>query len=326
MLSENSFSIKSSLLNDEMLAERRKKERYAFFIGIFAQFVWAINSIQLKTYKKWFPDHFSNNSLAFWRSAPIWGLGYYFAWKKNIKILPIKEIKHQFWFWSRSLGNYLTIVLWISMLQYFRVSTCQCIAGCYPVVVLYLSIWILKESFYIRYLAGIFFCLLGTSIIVLNEKKPKNSPQESQNTNIFLGCLFGCLHLFFNSLSNFGQKILCKQHINGDLQNYYLGMYNTLPALLMMIIEWHSGLTNIYYVLYGISNGFVFYTANYFTTVALDNIAISKFIPITYMCTVFIFIMGFLFLNEKVYFTDVLGSVMILGFQLYNVWVPIKKK
>lgn len=327
MLSENSFSIKSSMLNDEMLAQRRKNERYAFFIGVFAQFIWALNSIQLKTYQRWFPEAFSNNSLAFWRSVPIWGLGYYFSWKKNIRILPIKEIKHPLWFWSRSLGNYLCLVLWIQMLKYFRVSTCQCIAGCFPVIVLFLSILILKETFYIRYLAGIFFCLIGTSIIVLNERKSSGSSQETNNSqNIFFGCIFGCCHLFFNALSNFGQKILCKQHLSGELQNYYLGMYNSLPALIMMIIENHYGLSNIYYVLYGLSNGFLFYVGNYYTTIALDNIALSKFIPITYMLTVFLFIMGFIFFHEKVYFTDVLGSLMILGFQLYNVWVPVSKK
>ena len=78
-LSEKSISIKSSLLNDEMLQQRRKNERHALFVGIFAQLIWAFNGIQLKTYRTFFPDAFSNNSLVFWRSIPIWVLGYIFA-------------------------------------------------------------------------------------------------------------------------------------------------------------------------------------------------------------------------------------------------------
>ena len=58
-------------------------------IGLIAQFVWAINSIQLKTYKKWFPEAYSNNSIVFWRSLPIWILGYYFCKYKNIQITHI---------------------------------------------------------------------------------------------------------------------------------------------------------------------------------------------------------------------------------------------
>ena len=69
-------SVDSNLLNDEQLLEKRKNEKYAYIIGIITQFVWALNTIQIKTYEPWFPGSFSINSLAFWRSLPIWILGY----------------------------------------------------------------------------------------------------------------------------------------------------------------------------------------------------------------------------------------------------------
>ena len=319
-ISSNSFSIKSSLLNNDMLIERRKNEKYAYFIGCISQLAWAFNSIQLKTYKTNFPKAFSNNSLVFWRSLPIWVLGYLFSYLKNIEITPHKAIKHKFWFFLRSFGNYVGVFLWINMMNYFRVSTCQCIAGCFPVGVLFLSIWLLHESFYYRYLFGIIFCIFGTTIIVLNEKKPE---LHKQNSNIFIGLILASLHFTFLVFSNFGQKILSKQNMNGDVQNYYLGMYNSLPALFFMIIENHYGLNNILYVIYAISNGLLFYIGNYYQSLALENISMSKFLPITYMNTVFIFILGYLLLNENVYITDIIGSLMIIGFQIYNVWVPV---
>ena len=331
MLSENSISIKSSLLNDSMLAQRRQKERHALFIGILSQLIWAFNGIQLKTYRTFFPDAFSNNSLVFWRSIPIWGLGYFFS-KRNGKVIPAhSEIKHKFWFFSRSLGNYFAVILWISMMKYFRVSTCQCIAGCHPLLIIYLSVLILKETFYIRYLVGVFICILGTGIIVSNDKTEKKVSDDTQtvvstsSSNIFIGLMISIIYLIVCAFCTFGQKILCKQNMSGEVQNYYLGMYNTLPALLMVIIEGHAGLNNKWYVLYGLSNGFLFYCGNYYTAEALENIALSKFIPITYMCIIFIYILGFIILGEKVYFTDIVGSLVIMSFQLYNVWVPIKK-
>ena len=89
----NSYSIKSSLLTDEMLLKRRKNEKFALIIGLIAQFVWAVNSIQLKTYKQWFPEAYSNNSIVFLRRVPIWILGYYFCNDKNNQISPLSKIK-----------------------------------------------------------------------------------------------------------------------------------------------------------------------------------------------------------------------------------------
>ena len=44
--------------------------------------------------------------------------------------------------------------------------------------------------------------------------------------------------------------------------------------------------------------------------------------PITYMNTVFIFILGFVLLHEKIFMTDILGAGLIIGFQLYNFYYP----
>ena len=71
--------------------------------------------------------------------------------KKNERITPLNEIQNKFWFYLRSAGNYCIIVLWIMELQYFRVSTCQSFANSYPIVVLFLSSFVLHEPFYLRY-------------------------------------------------------------------------------------------------------------------------------------------------------------------------------
>ena len=81
--SSDIYSVSSSKLDDEKLKLKRHNERIGTIIGIISQFIWAINSIQLKTYKSFFPNDFSNNSLVFWRSLPIWLLGYFFVGKKE---------------------------------------------------------------------------------------------------------------------------------------------------------------------------------------------------------------------------------------------------
>ena len=316
------FSISSSRLDNEKLKDKRHREKIGALFGIISQFIWAINNIQLKTYKTFFPNEFSNNSLVFWRSLPIWILGYFFCWKKGIRIKPLSEIKHKFWFFIRSLGNYVIIFLWIKILSYFRVSTSQVIIGCHPVIVIYLSILILHEKFYFRYLISVFVCIFGSTLIILNERNP-NASKIKLNDNKLVGALFASCHLLMYSLANFAQKIQCKDNISGDEQNYYLGMYNTLPALFFCIIEMHFGFGSILYILYAISNGFfIFYSGNYLQTIALEYMAVSKFMTITYMCTVFVFIFGFVLLGEVVYITDIIGAGLIISFQLYNTYYP----
>ena len=316
------YSVSSSKLDEESLRLKRRNERIGTALGILSQFIWAINSIQLKTYQSFFPNDFSNNSLVFWRSLPIWVLGYFFCWKKGVRIKPLSAIKHKFWFVSRSFGNYVSIFLWIKILSYFRVSTSQVIAGCYPVLVIFLSILILHEKFYFRYIISIFVCIFGSALIVLNERNP-NASKIKLNDNKLAGLFYASCHLLVSALSNLGQKIQVKDHMTADEQNYYLGMYNTLPALFFCIIEMHFGFGSILYILYAISNGvFIFYLGNYLQTVALQYMAVSKFMTLTYMCTVFIFIFGFVLLGEIIFITDILGAGLIISFQLYNAYYP----
>ena len=296
----NIYSISSDLLTVEELKRKRAKERFGYIIGILSQLVWALNSIQIKTYEPWFPKSFSNNSLLLWRSIPIWILGYYFCKSKHIYIKPVKEIHHKFWFFFRSFGNYIGVYLWVRMFSYLRVSTGQVITNCFPIVVIFLSVIYLHEKFYWP----------GTKKLVVND-------------NLFAGIMFSLAHLLFEGLSCLGQKIMCIEKLEADLQNYYLGMFNALPALLFCIIERHFGLNDIYYVLYAISNGLcLFYLANYLQTISMENLSAAKFMLVSYMCIVFIFILGFLLLHETVYFTDAFGAGMIIAFQIYNYYYP----
>ena len=320
--SSDIYSVSSSLLSEEKLKEKRHNERIGTILEILSQFIWALNSIQLKTYKTFFPNDFSNNSLVFWRSLPIWLLGYFFCWKKDIRIKPFSAINHKFWFLSRSLGNYLCVYLWVIILNYFRVSTCQVIVGCSPVLVIFLSILILHEKFYFRYIISVFVCIFGSALIVLNEKNP-NASKIKLNDNKLVGLSLALCHLTMISISNLGQKIQVKDKMTADEQNYYLGMYNTLPALFCCLIEEHFGFGSILYILYAISNGFfLFYAGNYLQTIALEYMSITKLQPITYMCPVFVFILGFILLGEVIFITDILGAGLIIFFQLYNFYYP----
>lgn len=185
-----------------------------------------------------------------------------------------------------------------------------------------MSFFYLGEAFYFRYIICLGVCIFGSTLIVLNERNPEVA-ETKLNNNIFEGLMYATCHLIISGLSNVGQKVMVKENLKADVQNYYLGLYNALPALVFCILEWHFGVSDPLYVAYAWSNGFfVFYVGNFLQTLALEYIAVSKFMPVTYMCTVFIFILDVTILGEKLFFTDVVGAASIIGFQIYNFYNP----
>lgn len=335
-------SVNTELLSEELKREKRKKEYIAYIYGIISQLFWAINNIQIKTMITFFPDTFTLNTIAFYRNLPLIFVGYYLCKKKNIKIHQFSDIKNKFWFIIRHCGFYLMIVLWVVMNIYFRVSTCQCIVNCNPVIILIISSFLLNEKFYPRYIFGIIVCFAGAFLIISNERKPTNVSEEKNNVrnllelflrkleenenkkekNLFYGGIAAGTHLLITSFANFGQREIAKEGITGDEQNIYMGIANCIPAFIVMVIQGKTRIENIKYILYVMTNAPIFYLANYYNAEALKYISINKLNPITYLSIVFVFILGYFLLGEKVYITDLIGSIIIIGFQLYNIYVP----
>ena len=77
-------------------------------------------------------------------------------------------------------------------------------------------------------------------------------------------------------------------------------------------------LSNIFYCLYALINGVTFYFCNYLTSVSFQNIEISKLQPVTFLSTILIILSGTIIFSEKLFFSDIVGAAMIIGFIIYN--------
>ena len=317
------ISIKDSLLNSELLREKKRRENYGIIITIIAHFFLAVNQLQLKTFAKWFKEDYSQNNLLVYRSIASCSISYYLICKKNQTIPSLREINSKFWFICRECGAYVILFFYLEMTTVFRVSTCQCIYGCHPIAVLLLSIVIINENFYWRYVVGMLLSFFGSILILLNEVQPEQRKQND-NKSVFVGIIYAFGYLATLCVSKFAQKMLCKDHMTPEVQTFYLGFFTALQACIFSVFDFKLGL-NIYYILYCFSNGLIFTLVNVLCTEAMNNIAISKYLPLTYFATVFIFVLGWVVLGERVYFTDIIGSLLIVGFQLYNAWFPVIK-
>ena len=324
MSQDDILSIHSSLLDNTALFKKRQDEKFAVIVGVIAQVIWGINGIQVKSFTKLFPKIYTTNSCIFWRILPVTIAGYCICQYKGHRITPHREIKHLKWFIIRNAGAAIAIYCWIKAMEFFRASTLQVMFGTCPLFILFLSIFILDESFYIRYLIGIILCFIGSAIIVLNDRKPQ-SKKDILNDNIFLGLFYEMVNILMNAFCAIGQKIITKDKMDLDEQLYYLGLYNVVLAGVMSLIDLHFGF-NLVYILYIGSNGVFFYLGNYLTSLALKYIAVMKFQPITYLAIVFTYIFSFLLLGEPIFFTDIIGTILIVGFQAYNMYYPVGKQ
>jgi drug/metabolite transporter (DMT)-like permease len=258
-----------------------------------------------------------------YRSVAAFSISYYLIYRKNQTIPSLREINSKFWFICRECGAYVILFFYLEMTTFFRVSTCQCIYGCHPIIVLLLSIVIINENFYWRYVIGMLLSFFGSILILLNEVQPEQRKQND-NKSVFVGIIYAFGYLATLCVSKFAQKMLCKDHMTPEVQTFYLGLFTALQACIFSVFDFKLGL-NIYYILYCFSNGLIFTFVNVLCSEAMNNLAISKYLPLTYFATVFIFVLGWIVLGERVYFTDILGSLLIVGFQLYNAWFPVTK-
>ena len=311
------ISERSSNMNTEQLLNRRKNEQFAYTLAIICQLLWAFNGVQMKTFRRYFPEVYSENTVLFWRMFTASIIGYSICKYNNIHIQRHSELKHLNWFLLRNATAYIFIICWIKMYSYFRVSTITVLGGVTPFLIIILSIFFLKEKFYVRYIFGVLLCIFGSSIIILNDRKPK-AKEQILDDNIFVGIIFAIGNISLVSLSCIGQKALTKEGMAIDLQNFYFGLYNSVPSFIISIIVGEFNLGNILYILYVSSNGLIFYMANYLNTLSFKYIAISKLQPLSYLCIVFTFILSAIILGEPIFFSDIVGAAIIICFQYYN--------
>ena len=247
-------------------------------------------------------------------------------------------------FFLRTNLNFFGVQLNITAIWYLRVATVQIISSLNPLVTTFLSIVILKEKFHIRYAIGIITCLIGSLFIVLNERKGNNDAGSESNSEklikeeekrneetkkyggFSLGTIFGLIlafiDIFFVSTVELANKVLANSRVPIHTQVFYVGI-NTIGYSLIYLF-----FTNQWYICGGYAiliffQAILFYIGNFFFNAGLKYIDLAKSAPLTYSRVAFVLILGFIILGEKVYWSDIFGTCLILGYMLYNLYFPI---
>ena len=335
-ISSNDFdanNIKNAFLNnvDTIVEENKstssssfiKRERKAIAYAVLSQVIWATGVVAIRFGTKC--DKFSPNSFSFWRSIFMSIITYSAMKNKNARIINLNEVPSKKWFAIRTFGIYFSFLFLIFSLLYLRTSTTSCLSAAHPFVVMILSVVVLKEIFYMRYLIGLIVCFIGSAMLVLNEKTPStsSSSHNDSHSNLIVGMFFISCHILTCGLAVFAQKIMIIDNIDADNQVLYTGLSNCVVSFVVAVFEGNFGL-NCGVIFFAFLNSIVFYFGITTTNWAMEIMDASKFAPTAYIQTLFVFVFSLVLFGEKFYFSDIIGSFCIVAFHLYNAYNPIK--
>ena len=89
--------------------------------------------------------------------------------------------------------------------------------------------------------------------------------------------------------------------------------------LFTMDFDYHFG-----YLFLCSTQAILFLFGQYYNYLGLKLIDLNKISLIQYTAIVFVLILGSLFLKEKIFFSDIIGSAIIVSFMVYQAFNPIR--
>ena len=304
-----------------------KNEYYGMALATLATFFQAFGAFYTKVIQRVYPTKFHTVQFLFLRSFTILILSLFHNYYFQTHILRPKEIKLPFWFFIRTNVNFFGMAFFTMSIWYLRSSTAQIIATLAPIIVFILSYFILREKFYMRYIYGLIICICGSSIIVLNEKKVNNSNNITTHTfkETLTGVFFGIINIFLLALVLVANKILANNKIAIGTQMFYVAIstmtYSSIYSIIFGGVVLDPGLLFMCAI-----HGIFFYLGNVTNNKALQKAPLSKLIIFNYLQIIFVFLLAYIFLNEKIFFTDIIGTIIILSYMIYNSLNPLPVK
>ena len=340
ILKENEFNKKKNI--ESITAEitsvktitssmRIAREKTGMILSFISTFFLSLNCFYAKIILRAYPNDFDSIEFLFMRGLSIVIYGILHTYLTKTEIIKPKDLPLKFWFLLRANMNFFYNSFSISALWYLRASTVQIIVLLSPLIVLVLSYFILNESLYFRYLIGTFMCVGGSLLIILNENKSNKNDKKEKSENlittakIFLGVFLAFSSAFFYAFINIASKILANHRVSINNQMIYIGSANMVYSFIYIIYKRKMCL-KLGYLIMCIFHGSFFYIYYICYNRALQLAPVSKVVIITYLQIVFVFILSDIFLGEKIYTTDVFGSLLMISYMVYNALNPIIKK
>ena len=320
-LENDDYNKEKQLINNQdsssKFSQKYKKKKIGLLVLAISVLFGSSGQIYTKIIQKTYPDDFKTIQLLFIRSFTVFFFAIFHSHMRNEKIMNLRDIPEKKWFFFRTSANFFGLACMTVELWYLRASTTIIIQNIDPLFVLILSFLILKEKFYKRYILGIIICFIGALITILNESKVKINNKAFSNEDRTIGLFFSFIGLFFISSIKVANKIMVNNKVTIVSQMFYISITTMIYSSIYTVF--FGGLCfKVGYLLMCLVHGIFFYLGNITQNYAFQLCPLRKIILVQYLNVLYIFILSFIFLNEKIFFSDILGASFIVGFMLYN--------
>jgi len=318
------------LLNEDFSFDKKAhksvaSENLSLILYTISILCYGVANFHIKYIQFNYRENFELFSFVMWRNLFFSLITYGVIRYNNIKIDDVRTLStnSQFWLGIRTSFQFLSLIFTIACLENLRVGTANSFISMNPAVVLILSTFLLKERFHWRYPLGILICFLGVLMIVFNDRKPANQNKVEMNGNVFVGVVFGILSLVSVAFICVASKILNSANMIHENQCLYIAVSNLLFGLLFTIFIGKFSFS-IGYQSSMIFNSTIYFFATYLLIKSLQGVDLIKTTSLNYISTVVSTLLAIIFLDENVFFTDFIGSLIILGFNIYNSIYPVQ--
>lgn len=338
-MEEKSINIRTPLSNDFVPFDSESKEIQSnkesaplkneyYYLGINALSVVTngINHFHFKYMKKVVGDGYNDYSFTIWRCLFIILTNYSMMKYKKETLTPFSQLKGNVWFWIRVIIQFVALETMLLLVTFFRVSTATCFISMAPLAIIIMSTVLLHEKFYMRYVYGLAICFSGVLLIVLNEKKEnatgiKDEPPMSLG-HLICGFFCGLSQLMAVAVHKVSSKVLIKQKIDINTQLMYPSMACIILSIIFIPLTGKDFKCDFLLIFHSFLNCLIWLLSTILTLVSFKGIDLIKTTAIGYINIITVFILGIVFLGEKIFLTDVIGSLLILGFNIYNTMYP----
>ena len=316
---------------ENVFEEKEKKktstqdEILGVIYSLITQFVWTINSICLKKFINKYSTIFKNKTYLFPRGLSTILISLILGRITDGKIYSFNFFNStvQKCILAKANLSFFAMCFWTVAVSYLRITTCQVISSLSPILIITFSYFFLKEKFHNRYIIGIICGVVGSVIIILDEKKIKeNENKESSMKEYVIGVISIIMNIVLSSFNNITNKYMAPR-VSIYTQMLYLGIFHCIYSLIWMTVTWDFDYT-VEYFFEGALQSVLFFLGNFFYNLSLSKISMSRYSIIQYSKFVMAFILGWEVLEEEVLMNDMIGTTIIGGFMVFNVMFPIK--
>ena len=324
------FDIKTPSLPEQATSKPLKSEYYYLGINALSVITNGINHFHFKYMKQSIGEGYDEYSFTIWRCLFILMVNYCLMRFKNETMTPFSQLKNNIWFWVRVIIQFVALQTMLMLISFFRVSTATCFISMAPLAIVVMSCMLLGEKFFMRYIYGIFICFGGVLLIVMNEKKEGSTGEDTKVKDsptlytLVCGFLCGCAQLLAVAVHRVSSKVLVKQKIDMNTQLMYPSFACIVLSFIFIPLCGREFKCGFWLIFHSGLNCLIWLLSTILILVSFKGIELVKTTAIGYLNIVTVFILGVLFLGETIYLTDVLGSLLILGFNIYNTMYPPK--